>query len=178
MNLVRAELLKIRTTSTWWIFGIVMLPLWVLSLLINWASSSQSGEVGGDTERVRVAAEAVNVAANFALIPVWGMTGAAAASLLAYAVMALTLFLLGRKLYPVPYEWDRLARLACVFAACSGLLWSAWAGTGGSGALWLIARVAGLAAYPALLWAGGFLTDDERSALRLRWSEGSWGPRQ
>ncbi|MFF3864879.1 ABC transporter permease [Micromonospora sp. NPDC001898] len=36
MNLVRSELLKIRTTSTWWIFGLISLPLWALALLFNW----------------------------------------------------------------------------------------------------------------------------------------------
>ncbi|WP_406072641.1 ABC transporter permease [Micromonospora sp. NBC_01638] len=36
MNLVRSELLKIRTTSTWWIFALISLPLWALTLLINW----------------------------------------------------------------------------------------------------------------------------------------------
>ncbi|WP_405100279.1 ABC transporter permease [Micromonospora sp. NBC_01412] len=36
MNLVRSELLKIRTTSTWWIFGLISLPLWILALLFNW----------------------------------------------------------------------------------------------------------------------------------------------
>lgn len=36
MNLVRSELLKIRTTSTWWVFGLISLPLWILTLLVNW----------------------------------------------------------------------------------------------------------------------------------------------
>ncbi|MET8529661.1 ABC transporter permease [Micromonospora sp. NPDC005172] len=36
MNLVRSELLKIRTTNTWWIFALISLPLWALTLLINW----------------------------------------------------------------------------------------------------------------------------------------------
>ena len=40
MNLVRAELLKIRSTSTWWIFGLIALPLWALTLLVNWVSSN------------------------------------------------------------------------------------------------------------------------------------------
>ncbi|MDT5030777.1 MAG: type transport system permease protein [Actinoplanes sp.] len=39
-NLVKAELQKIRTTSTWWIFGIILLPLWAAALLLNWAQSN------------------------------------------------------------------------------------------------------------------------------------------
>ncbi|GLY03518.1 MULTISPECIES: ABC transporter permease [Actinoplanes] len=48
MNLVRAELLKIRTTSLWWIFGIVLLPLWALSLAFNWFQYRGSSPAGGD----------------------------------------------------------------------------------------------------------------------------------
>jgi ABC-2 type transport system permease protein len=70
MKLVNAELLKIRTTSAWWIFGLIMLPLWALSVLYNWGTSNlastvdQSGVSGDQAERLRVASEAVNVGAN------------------------------------------------------------------------------------------------------------------
>lgn len=40
MNLVRSELLKIGTTSTWWIFGLISLPLWGLTLLVNYVQTS------------------------------------------------------------------------------------------------------------------------------------------
>jgi ABC-2 type transport system permease protein len=71
MNLVKAELLKIRTTSTWWIFSIIMFPLWAAAVLLNWASANITAQVNqdpGDTslqaEQVRAAGEAVNIAAN------------------------------------------------------------------------------------------------------------------
>jgi ABC-2 type transport system permease protein len=72
MNLVKAELFKIRSTSTWWIFGLIALVLWALTLLINWAGSSinqnvdpaESGMTADQAEQVRVANEAVNVASN------------------------------------------------------------------------------------------------------------------
>ncbi len=73
MNLVKAELFKIRSTSTWWILGLITLGLWVLTLLINWAGSSinagadpsqQEGLTPEQAEQVRVANQAVNVASN------------------------------------------------------------------------------------------------------------------
>ena len=72
MNLVRAELLKIRTTSTWWIFALITVPLWALAMAWNWGTSSTTpADVGSDdglttgqTEQVRAAAEAINIAAN------------------------------------------------------------------------------------------------------------------
>ena len=69
MNLVRAELLKIRTTSTWWVFGVILLPLWALAVLYNWATTnslsdaaSTEGASPEQTEQLRVAGEAVNIA--------------------------------------------------------------------------------------------------------------------
>jgi ABC-type transport system involved in multi-copper enzyme maturation permease subunit len=71
MNLVKAELFKIRSTSTWWILGLVTFVLWALTLLINWAGStvnasaeSTEGLSADQAEQVRVANEAVNVASN------------------------------------------------------------------------------------------------------------------
>jgi ABC-2 type transport system permease protein len=69
MNLVKAELLKIRTTSTWWVFGLIMLPLWALAVLYNWGTlnarsnvDANSGLSADQAEQVRVATESVNVA--------------------------------------------------------------------------------------------------------------------
>jgi ABC-2 type transport system permease protein len=71
MNLVKAELFKIRSTATWWILGLITLVLWALTLLINWAGSSVNasaesteGLTPDQAEQVRVANEAVNVASN------------------------------------------------------------------------------------------------------------------
>ncbi|MFF3857193.1 ABC transporter permease [Micromonospora sp. NPDC002575] len=48
MNLVRSELLKIRTTNTWWVFALISLPLWALTALINWLQTDAlaSGNLG------------------------------------------------------------------------------------------------------------------------------------
>jgi ABC-2 type transport system permease protein len=70
MNLLKAELLKIRTTSTWWVFGVIMLPLWALAVLYNWGTANvsrgvdpaESGMSAEQADQLRVASEAVNVA--------------------------------------------------------------------------------------------------------------------
>jgi O-antigen/teichoic acid export membrane protein len=63
---------------------------------------------------ITLAGALVNIAANFLLIPIMGMMGGAVATLLAYAAMALVLYLDVRKFYPVRYEWRRIAHLALV----------------------------------------------------------------
>jgi ABC-2 type transport system permease protein len=72
MNLVKAELFKIRSTSTWWILGLITFALWAVTLLINWAGSSinqgvdpaEQGLTPEQLEQVQVANQAVNVASN------------------------------------------------------------------------------------------------------------------
>jgi O-antigen/teichoic acid export membrane protein len=72
---------------------------------------------------VTLAGAAVNVLANFALIPLWGIMGAAAATLAAYAVMAGVLYLVVRKIYPVPYEWARIIKIGVAAAIAFSLYW-------------------------------------------------------
>ena len=59
----------------------------------------------------------VNVVVNFALIPKFGITGAAIATLLSYVVMAIGIYFPSQRLYHVRYEWGRLARVT--LAACA-----------------------------------------------------------
>ncbi len=56
-------------------------------------------------------AAAINVAANYFLIPVLGMMGAAWATFIAYLWMAGITWFVTRKWYPIPYEWKRIAEL-------------------------------------------------------------------
>ena len=69
MNLVKAELFKIRTTSLWWIFAILLVPLWAASILLNWATANLVGNAdpnasGQQAEQIRAAGEAINIATN------------------------------------------------------------------------------------------------------------------
>ena len=63
-------------------------------------------------------AAAVNVGLNFALIPPYGMIGAAISTLVAYVVMFLGMTVRAQQVFPVPYQWRRIALLA---AAAVGL---------------------------------------------------------
>ncbi|MEW2591816.1 ABC transporter permease [Micromonospora aurantiaca] len=70
MTLVRSELLKIRTTSTWWIFGLISLALWALTLFFNWLQTEalaggDFGEVPADqSDQLQAISAADNLAAN------------------------------------------------------------------------------------------------------------------
>ncbi|GAA0540812.1 hypothetical protein GCM10010172_22620 [Paractinoplanes ferrugineus] len=68
MRLVNAELFKLRSTSLWWIMGIVLLPLYAASVLANWAqyANTNAGDVSDpdQAEAVRAALEPINVATS------------------------------------------------------------------------------------------------------------------
>ena len=51
MSLFRAELLKLRTTSLWWIFALILVPLWGVALAYNWlAVEVTTSEAGSGFE--------------------------------------------------------------------------------------------------------------------------------
>jgi hypothetical protein len=71
----------------------------------------------------------VNVAANFLLIPRFGMMGAAWATLASYAVMAAMGAVISQRLFPIPFERGRLLLLR---GGC-GRRSSRWEGCGRQG---------------------------------------------
>lgn len=56
----------------------------------------------------------VNVVANFLLIPLMGMLGAAYATLFAYLSMAIYQYYLSQKFFPIKYEWKKILKIALV----------------------------------------------------------------
>lgn len=113
-----------------------------------------------------IGALVTNVALNLILVPPLGIVGAGISLVASYLVVVALMYWFTQRLFPVPYEWGRLARVvlvsAAIVAAAELLLPTA-------GALGLLARAAFLAAYPLALWLSGFFTAGERAWLsRLR----------
>ena len=109
------------------------------------------------------AALAANVALNLALVPPLGIVGAGLALVASYIVVVALMYGFTQRLFPVSYEWGRLARVTLVSAALVGLgelLMPT------SGALGFLGRAALWALYPLALLAGGFFTPAERGWLR------------
>ena len=57
---------------------------------------------------------AVSITTNLTLVPQLGILGAGYAVTLSYATMAAALFVFTHRVYPIPYEYKRLALMACV----------------------------------------------------------------
>ncbi|MBR2392839.1 MAG: polysaccharide biosynthesis C-terminal domain-containing protein, partial [Elusimicrobiaceae bacterium] len=67
----------------------------------------------------------VSITTNLALVPKMGIVGAGWAVALSYASMATALFLFSRKVYPISYEYKKLAAIALVCLATAILSYCA-----------------------------------------------------
>jgi O-antigen/teichoic acid export membrane protein len=104
------------------------------------------------------AAAALNIALNFALIPPWGMMGAAISTVVAYTLMFLLMTWNAQRLYPVPYQWRRVATLVAAAVALTVV------GKAAHAPLPVAAVLA--AVYPLVLLPLGFYLPAERRRLR------------
>ena len=100
----------------------------------------------------------VNVALCFALIPSYGMVGAAVATLAAYVVLFLGMVVYAGRVFPVAYEWGRVITATAVAAGLAVL--GAWASPP------LALAVVLAAVFPLALAPLRFYRPEELAALR------------
>jgi len=113
-----------------------------------------------------IAALVVNVILNLVLVPSLEIVGAGLALVGSYLVVVALMYGFTQRLFPVPYQWGRLARVVLTAAVLVGLGELVMPT---SGALGLLGRIALFCAYPLALFASGFFTPGERQWLaRLR----------
>jgi O-antigen/teichoic acid export membrane protein len=102
--------------------GLVVVPVILLAYLFNGIYVNlQAGLYIEEKTKyfplVTGAGALVDVAANLLLIPRLGIMGAALAVLASYATMVFFLFLVTRRIYPVAYEFGKLARIMAIIVA-------------------------------------------------------------
>ena len=173
--------------TTWVASGLALLSPWIVEWMADPDFASSSRVVGplafsavafgayivvaigiGRAKRTQFnwvvtgAAAIVNVALNLALIPSYGMMGAAIATIAAYTTMFVGMAWWSQKIYPVPYQWRRVAT-----AVAAGLALVAIGKLAGGG---LAVALPLALVYPLALWPLGFYLPAERRAIsgRLR----------
>ena len=104
-------------------------------------------------------AAAINIALNLVLVPEYGMEGAAAAALVAFAVLFLFMAAYAQRIYPVPYQWRRVGTALAAAAALTLAGKALDVPLAGAIALGLV--------YPVALLLLGFYLPAERARLRL-----------
>jgi O-antigen/teichoic acid export membrane protein len=101
-------------------------------------------------------AAALDVVLNVLLIPPYGIRGAAAAALTAFALMFVAMAVYAQRLYPVPYQWRRVATVLGAAAALT---------VAGRIVDRLDVAIALVLAYPLVLFALGFYLPFERARI-------------
>jgi O-antigen/teichoic acid export membrane protein len=101
---------------------------------------------------------AVNLALNIVLIPPFGRIGAAVATLVAYVLLFLLMAWRANRVFPVSYQWRRVATLAAAAVALTVL--------GAALSVPLAVAVALVAIYPLVLVPLGFYLPAERRRFR------------
>jgi len=108
----------------------------------------------------------VNVGLNIVLIPIWGIMGAAVATLASYAVWNALKAYLSALSYDVRFDWNRIAHVTGVGIGLYllGLIPTLTL------SLWLAVplKLLVLGGFPAMLWLTGYFTAEERKhVLRI-----------
>jgi O-antigen/teichoic acid export membrane protein len=101
-----------------------------------------------------------NIAGNFLLIPYLGMYGAAIATVVSYLLMVVSLYIVSNRLYPIPYELGRIAKLTAVVSICIVF------GLAFSPGLWV--KIIVFVIFPILLYWIGFFDRKEIAVLRAK----------
>jgi O-antigen/teichoic acid export membrane protein len=107
---------------------------------------------------------AANVVLNILLLPPLGIVGAGIALVASYFVVVGLMYFYTQRLFPVPYQWLRLAKALVVVAI---LIAIGETFTPDEGIAWLAVRLLIVAAFPFVLLATGFFTAQEREWLLL-----------
>jgi len=121
---------------------------------------------------ITLVASAVNIGLNFLLVPVYGMYAAAWTTTIGFGILAVLVFFISNRYYPIPYEWRRLITLGAAAALTLGAAWAIGLAAGVSVhepladlILGELAMTPALLVFPLILWATRFFTPRERAKL-------------
>ena len=167
LSVLAKPVIRLMTTPAFY-HAEKVVPLLALAILFRGISSNLGVGIGisgkSEYDALTVGLTAgVNVLLSFLLIPAYGIMGAALATMLSFAVMALISCFISQRLFPITYEYARIIKAGAAFALPLLLYY----GTSAESPLLEIALAAGLcASYFFLLWLFNFFTPEERTGLK------------
>ena len=103
-------------------------------------------------------AAVVNVVGNIYLLPIFGIMGAAFATLLSYFVMAASIFIANQRIYPVSYDYLRIGILLVILTVVLILYYII--------PLPFLIRILIMAVVPVILYVTGFFKPRELAAFK------------
>ncbi len=115
------------------IIPVILLAYVFLGIYNNLIAGIYIEKRTGKLPLVTFTAAALHVVANYALIPAFGLMGAAFATLISYVVMAGMMYVIVQRIYPIHYELARLGKIALAAGVVS--VAAILAGAGGTAIL-------------------------------------------
>ena len=73
---------------------------------------------------ITLVASGVNIGLNFLLVPDYGMWAAAWTTTIGFGILAVLVYFISNRYYPIPYEWRRLITIAVATALTLGAGWA------------------------------------------------------
>jgi len=126
MSIFALEILTVVTTPEFYA-GAVVVPLLAPALLLSamyvFAPGLGIAKRSGIQALIMIAGAVLNTVLNFLFIPVWGIVGAAAATLASAGAVLAVYMIVSQRLYHVPHAWGAMAVAAVggVLACVAGL---------------------------------------------------------
>jgi O-antigen/teichoic acid export membrane protein len=115
----------------------LLLAYWFHGWYINFSSGVFIREKTRVFYKITLMGAVITIAVNLALIPVFGMTGSAVATMLSYGAMATTLGIYSKRVMEVPY---RLPESFMMMAAVAALIFAEPALAGWLGVGWMVVK--------------------------------------
>ena len=176
VSLFSFELIKVMAKSNQYWEAYVIVPILCLSVFfVNLKDISTNGLF--IVKRTKIlgtivfVASILNLLLNIALIPLWGIVGAALATLTAQLIYWLITYYYSQKEYPIPYEINKILLMLVVggILSCAGLVINDL-----SLPLRLIIKSACIISFPFILALFNFYEPVELQAIRgfvVKWSD-------
>ena len=121
---------------------------------------------------ITLIASGVNIGLNFLLVPEYGMWAAAWTTTIGFGILAVLVYFVSNRYYPVPYEWRRLVTIAGATALTLGAGWAIGRAMGvtvyqplGELVVGTLAMTPALVLFPLTLWVTRFFTASERRKI-------------
>ncbi len=111
ISLMSGEIVYFFTTEAYYASQFVipfLVPAKLLFGMYIFAPGLAIAKKTGTVTIINLAVAALNITLNFLLIPIWGIIGAALATLFSSLVSFVSYLNLGQKFYAIPFEWKRI----------------------------------------------------------------------
>ncbi len=167
ISLFAREIVTVVTSADY-MEGYVIVPFIAFSYLLFGARILFVGVLAAEKKTKIIAYSSIagallNIVANIVLIPVWGITGAAFATLLSYFFIVVITFLPQQKIYFINWDWKRAAKASI----CAAVIYAASLFTYVSDIYLSIGlKLLFFFAYPLLLYLWGFFQKSEIEDMR------------